>query len=148
MDGDDRSSNLLSSLLDVSVASPLPVEAHANDERHPTGVSVSATAAPTIEPTTTPPLATRASLNSMDRDDRSLDLLSSLLDVSVASPLPVEAQASDERQQHFQRAPAEPGPRDEYRALADASIGAAATAGGALAHDGASSSSLQANDLS
>jgi hypothetical protein len=126
----------------------------------------------------------------MDRDDRSLDLGSSLLDASVAERLPVEAKARarkakhDEREQHSQLAPAGPGPgRDEHHALADAtvtnarhrghsahvttgayvpvdvnhaslsaavgvSIGAAATAGGAVAHEGASPSPLQADDLS
>ena len=126
----------------------------------------------------------------MDRDDRSLDLGSSLLDASVADGLPVEAKARarkakhDEREQHSQLAPAGPGPwRDEHHALADAtvtnarhrghsahvttgayvpvdvnhaslsaavgvSIGAAATAGGAVAHEGASPSPLQADDLS
>ena len=61
----------------------------------------------------------------MDRDNRSLDLGSSLLDASVADGLPVEAKVRarkakhDEREQHSQLAPAGPGPRrDEGRTLA------------------------------
>ena len=61
----------------------------------------------------------------MDRDDRSLDLGSSLLDASVADGLPVEAKVRarkakhDEREQHSQLAPAGPGPRrDERRTFA------------------------------
>jgi VCBS repeat-containing protein len=61
----------------------------------------------------------------LDDDDRLLGLL----DASVARRLLVEAEAKsrkakhDERQQQFQRALAEPGPRwEEYNALADATV--------------------------
>jgi hypothetical protein len=111
---------------------------------NPAGVSVSVTAALTIRSTITPPLATWASLGSMNDDDRSMD----------------------EGQQHFQRALAEPGPRPDVaeaivtnasnrgqsaHVTTDAYVPVDANharAGEALARGGPSASSLQANDTS
>jgi hypothetical protein len=112
----------------------------------------------------------------MDRDDRPLDLGPSLLDPSATEGLSVEAKARarkakhDEREQHSQLAPDGSGPwREEHDALADATVTnahhrgpidhdrvslstaagiTAARAGGAVAHEGASPSPLQADDLS